>query len=91
MNTSQRIRELAYHLWRERGKRDGYAQDDWLEAERRILSEPSPGPGKPTVRRVRKREKASAPLNAPPTVPLDEAENVQGETAKVGSRDAPGG
>ena len=91
MNALQRIRELAYHLWRERGKRDGCAQDDWLEAERRILSEPSPGPGKPTVKRARKREKASASINVPPTVPLDEAENVQRETAKVGSRDAPGG
>ena len=88
MNTLQRIRELAYQLWRERGKRDGYAQDDWLEAERRSVGTVA-WSDKPTVKRARKREKASASINVPPTVPLDEAENVQRETAKVGSRDFP--
>lgn len=69
MSISQRIRELAYQLWEQRGRRDGYAQDDWLDAERRVLSEPT---------------------NVRP-VPLDEAQNTQPETPKVGSRDAPGG
>ena len=40
VSTSQKIRQLAYELWLTRGKREGHAQDDWLEAERRVLSEP---------------------------------------------------
>jgi hypothetical protein len=31
------IRELAHQLWEERGKPEGSAEDDWLEAERRLL------------------------------------------------------
>lgn len=33
-----RIAQRAYELHAERGYRDGYALDDWLEAEREILS-----------------------------------------------------
>jgi hypothetical protein len=29
----ERIRVRAYHLYEQRGKRDGYALDDWLQAE----------------------------------------------------------
>ncbi|MGQ0667019.1 MAG: DUF2934 domain-containing protein [Nitrospiraceae bacterium] len=32
-----RIASRAYELHAERGYRQGYAQDDWLEAEREIL------------------------------------------------------
>jgi hypothetical protein len=69
VSISQKIRELAHELWLTRGKREGHAQDDWLEAERRVLSEPT---------------------SARP-VPLDEAQSIQPEIPKVGSRDAPGG
>ena len=31
--TWQRIAEKAYALYEQRGRRDGYALDDWLEAE----------------------------------------------------------
>ncbi len=34
----QSVRLRAYLLWDERGRRDGYALDDWLEAERGILT-----------------------------------------------------
>ena len=30
------IRELAYHIWEQRGRPAGTAQEDWLEAERRL-------------------------------------------------------
>ncbi|HEV2402381.1 MAG TPA: DUF2934 domain-containing protein [Candidatus Sulfotelmatobacter sp.] len=29
----QRIRELAFHFYEERGRVDGHALDDWLKAE----------------------------------------------------------
>jgi hypothetical protein len=32
------IRELAYKLWSDRGRREGRADQDWLDAERRLLS-----------------------------------------------------
>jgi hypothetical protein len=31
-----RIRVRAYHLYEQRGKRDGFALDDWLEAEAEV-------------------------------------------------------
>jgi hypothetical protein len=32
------IEALAYTLYEQRGREDGYDLDDWLEAERRIVS-----------------------------------------------------
>lgn len=37
-----RIATRAYELYVERGYRHGYALEDWLEAEREILSRASP-------------------------------------------------
>jgi hypothetical protein len=34
------IGELAYHLWQARGCPAGSAEQDWLEAERQLLSAP---------------------------------------------------
>ena len=36
------IAKRAYELYAERGYRHGYALDDWLEAEREILSQIPP-------------------------------------------------
>ncbi len=36
MNTEKSTAELAYQLWLERGRPFGSADDDWLEAERRL-------------------------------------------------------
>ena len=33
----QRVAELAYQLYEERGRQPGHELDDWLEAERRVL------------------------------------------------------
>ena len=33
-----RQRELAYRLWEERGRPEGRPEEDWFEAERRLLS-----------------------------------------------------
>jgi hypothetical protein len=37
-----RITARAYELYVERGYREGYAEQDWLDAEREILNPPSP-------------------------------------------------
>lgn len=37
-----RIAERAYELYLRRGRRDGYAVDDWLQAERDVLSQVPP-------------------------------------------------
>jgi hypothetical protein len=33
----ERIRRRAYNLYEQRGRVDGFALDDWLQAEREIL------------------------------------------------------
>lgn len=38
--TRTRIKELAYELYLQRGRRDGYDTQDWLEAERMALTQP---------------------------------------------------
>jgi hypothetical protein len=40
---SERIRERAYEMWLANGCREGGAEQDWLFAEREILSARSPG------------------------------------------------
>ncbi len=34
----QAIRRRAYELYEQRGRHDGHAQDDWLQAEAEVLS-----------------------------------------------------
>jgi hypothetical protein len=36
-NIEERIRRRAYELYEERGRVDGFALDDWLQAEAEIL------------------------------------------------------
>ena len=35
----ERISQKAYELWRERGFREGYALEDWLDAEAIVMEE----------------------------------------------------
>ena len=37
--SGQDIAKLAYALWEERGVPDGSAEEDWIEAERRLRGE----------------------------------------------------
>jgi hypothetical protein len=84
------IRELAYRLWEARGRRDGRAIEDWLDAERQVKASQLPDPAAEAApKRTRSGKKTrSTPA---PTVPVDDAVNTSPEIAKVGSRDAPGG
>jgi hypothetical protein len=84
------IRELAYRLWEARGRRQGHAIEDWLDAERQIRSQRPDPVAEATRERPRKRAKPVPPAKAP-TVPIDDAVPAQDETPKIGSRDAPGG
>ncbi len=36
-NAQERIRRRAFELYEQRGRVDGFALDDWLQAEREIL------------------------------------------------------
>jgi Protein of unknown function (DUF2934) len=35
----QRIQARAYKLYEERGRQEGYAEQDWIQAEQEVLSE----------------------------------------------------
>ncbi|MCW5798794.1 MAG: DUF2934 domain-containing protein [Nitrospira sp.] len=35
----ERISQKAYELWKERGSREGYALQDWLDAEAVVMEE----------------------------------------------------
>jgi len=37
-DTAERIRRRAYELYEQRGRVDGFASDDWLQAECEILA-----------------------------------------------------
>ncbi len=37
VNMEETIRARAYELYEERGRQDGFAQDDWLKAEAEVL------------------------------------------------------
>ena len=39
-----RIEKLAYELYQQRGRQDGHDRQDWLEAERLTLTEPTRAP-----------------------------------------------
>jgi Protein of unknown function (DUF2934) len=49
------IRELAYQIWEQRGRPDGTAQEDWLEAERRLSAVEPAAASKTTWRRTKDR------------------------------------
>jgi hypothetical protein len=57
----QTVRELAYKLWVERGRPEGGAETDWLEAERQLL-----GPRKTESQAVDEAVKESFPASDPP-------------------------
>lgn len=42
-NTEERIRRRAYELYEHRGRVDGFALDDWLQAESEIRGMTTPG------------------------------------------------
>ncbi|MGC1648611.1 MAG: DUF2934 domain-containing protein [Candidatus Sulfotelmatobacter sp.] len=37
----ERIRRRAYELYKQRGREDGFALDDWLQAEAEVLKAPT--------------------------------------------------
>ena len=42
-NVEEKIRLRAYELYEQRGRIDGFALDDWLQAEAEIRGAPKPG------------------------------------------------
>jgi hypothetical protein len=68
------IRELAHRLWEERGRPDGSAEDDWLEAERRLLQS-----RRAASRGVDEAAKESFPASDPPASGLPDKPPVNAE------------
>jgi hypothetical protein len=57
----QVIRERAYHLWIESGRRDGNAESHWLAAQRQVLAESLSTIARVTDAEPSKARKAKAP------------------------------
>lgn len=58
-NLQERIAERAYELYLQRGQVQGHAVDDWLEAERQVLTQPEISPCGAKIRKPRKGLKHS--------------------------------
>jgi hypothetical protein len=57
-DTTQQIRELAYHLWEERGRPVGRDGEHWSEAERLLMADQvTPVMTTETKRAAKKAEK----------------------------------
>jgi hypothetical protein len=59
------IARRAYELYQLRGAHPGREFDDWLEAEREVLSAPSPAAGEPPAPRPARKRAAQSPTAAP--------------------------
>jgi Protein of unknown function (DUF2934) len=107
MSDFRAISRLAYELWEKSGRREGMAEQNWLEAERilasrgraplsgqavdTLLTAPSAARGR---KATAKRATKVSRKGAPvkmPNPPEDEVDRLPSETPKVSSRDAPGG
>ena len=42
LSLRERLEQLAYELWEQRGRPEGSAETDWNEAERQIMGQRSP-------------------------------------------------
>jgi Protein of unknown function (DUF2934) len=62
----QAIRERAFELFKARGSADGYAMDDWLQAERELLDEQSPAVTPSPTKAVDESVQQSFPASDPP-------------------------
>ncbi len=56
LDTTDRVRDLAYQLWEQEGRPAGRERDHWLEAERLLSAKE---PAKP--RRAKSKEKQRIP------------------------------
>jgi hypothetical protein len=71
------IRALAYKLWERRGKPQGSADEDWLEAERQLMSRESAAA--PASKSVDESVKQSFPASDPPGSRLPDEPPVNAE------------
>jgi hypothetical protein len=90
------IGEIAYQLWQARGCPQGSAEQDWLEAERR-LDAAQPKPPVTATKAVDESLKASFPASDPPASQLpdqppvnaDEKWKAAGVSRKTSTRRSP--
>jgi hypothetical protein len=80
-------RELAYRLWEERGRPVGRPEEDWFEAERRLLSDQHEAESAAVDEAVRE----SFPASDPPSTNVPEKPPVNPRKRRVSpSRRPPG-
>ena len=80
--------ELAYRLWEERGRPEGRPDEDWFEAERRLLSDQHEAESAAVDEAVRESFPASDPpsTNVPDKAPI----NPRKRKASAPRRSPPG-
>jgi hypothetical protein len=80
----ERIRERAYHLWRESGGQHGREMEYWLQAEREVAEskEDRPGSGFAAAKAKREAPKKAAAASAPRKPAAPKKDPPQGPAAK---------
>lgn len=73
------IRLRAYELWNARGCADGYAEDDWLQAERELLDEQSPEVTPSPTQAVDESIQQTFPASDPPASRIPDEPPVNAE------------
>jgi len=72
-------RELAYRLWEERGRPVGRPEEDWFEAERRLLSDQHEAESAAVDEAARE----SFPASDPPSTGVPDRPPVNGRKRKA--------
>ena len=72
-------RELAYRLWEERGRPEGRAEEDWFEAERRLLT----GQHEAESAAVDEAARESFPASDPPSTGIPDKPPVNSRKRKT--------
>jgi hypothetical protein len=61
----ERIAKRAYELYQKRGKHGTNSMQDWLEAEREVMTESNPAKPKATKKAAKKAPQSGAQAKAP--------------------------
>ena len=73
------IRMRAYELWNARGCADGYAEEDWFQAERELLDEQNPAVTPSPTQAVDESVQGTFPASDPPASRIPDEPPVNAE------------
>ena len=77
------IRERAYELWVEGGRRDGMSEDNWLRAEREHASNGAAQAESPRPAKAKPAAKAAAPAAKPGGKPAPKPSTGPGDKPRA--------